>query len=59
MKQNKKLKLGVLSAAGVTGILALAIIGNILIGQLGISWDMTPKKVYSISEQSKSILEVV
>ncbi len=57
MKQNKKLKLGVLSAAGVTGILALAIIGNILIGQLGISWDMTPKKVYSISEQSKSILE--
>lgn len=57
MKQNKRLKLGVLSAIGVTGILVLAVIINLLIGKLNISWDLTSKKVYTISEQSRSILE--
>lgn len=56
MKQNKRLKMGVLSAAGITGILVLAVIVNLLIGKLNISWDLTSKKVYTISEQSRSIL---
>lgn len=57
MKKNKRLKLGILSAAGVTAILALAVTVNILIGQLDIAWDMTSQKVYSISEQTRSILK--
>lgn len=55
--KDKKLKLGIWSSVSVVVILAIAVAANILIGKLNVSWDMTPKSIYTISDQTKSILK--
>lgn len=57
MKMNQKLKLGIWSSVSIVVVVAVAIVLNILVGALNISFDMTPKKIYTVSEQTKSIVQ--
>lgn len=54
--KNPRLGLGVWSAVIVTGVTVIAIILNIFIGKWNVSWDLSQEKIYTISEQSKSIV---
>lgn len=56
MKQNKRLKLGVFSASFIIGIIAIAIALNMIVDKFQVSWDLTPKKIYSVSEQTEKIV---
>lgn len=56
MKMNQRLKLGILSTSLIVGIVAVLVVLNILIGKWNVSWDMTPKGIYTVSEQTKSIV---
>lgn len=55
--KNRKLRLGILSSVGIVLVLLVAIIGNILIEKLNISWDLSQEGVYTVSEQTESILK--
>lgn len=54
--RNPRLRLGVWSAIMVTGITIAAVVLNIFIGKWNVSWDLSQEKIYTISEQSKSIV---
>ena len=56
MMRNKRLKLGIVSSLLITGILALAVIFNVLIEKLNVSWDLSQEQIYTISDQTKSIV---
>lgn len=55
--KNQKLRLGVLSSVGIVLVLLAAIIGNLLIEKLQVSWDLSQEGVYTVSEQTKSIVK--
>lgn len=54
--QKARLRLGIWSAVMVVAATALAIILNIFIEKWNVSWDLSQEKIYSISDQSKSIV---
>ncbi len=56
-KHNQKLRLGLTSSLAVVLVLIVAIVGNLLVEKLQISWDLSQEGVYTISDQTKSILK--
>lgn len=56
LQKNRRLRLGILSAVMVVGVIAIAVILNVVVGTWNVSWDMSQEGIYSISEQSKSIV---
>lgn len=57
MEDKKRLRLGVVSGALFVIILAVLIAVNILVEKLDISWDLSREGIYTISDQTTSILE--
>lgn len=55
-QKNPRLRLGVWSAVMVVAVTAAAVLLNIFIGKWNVSWDLSQEKIYTISEQSKSIV---
>lgn len=56
MKDKKRLHIGVRSGIIFVAVLAVLLIGNLLIEKLDVSWDLSQESIYTISEQTKSIL---
>lgn len=56
-KSDQKFRLGLTSSIVVVLVLTVAIIGNLLVGKLNLSWDLSQERVYTISDQTKSILK--
>ena len=56
-KSDQKFRLGLTSSIVVVLVLTVAIIGNLLVGKLNLSWDLSQEGVYTISDQTKSILK--
>ena len=56
-KDDLRFKIGLRTSVGAVAILILAVLLNLLVGHLGISWDMSQERIYSISDQSKSIIK--
>ncbi len=57
MEDKKRLRLGVASGVSFVLILAVLIAANIWVEKLDISWDLSKEGIYSISDQTKSILK--
>lgn len=55
-RKEPRLRLGIWSAVMVVAATAFAIIVNIFVGQWNVSWDLSQEKIYTISDQSKSIV---
>ena len=55
MMRNKRLKLGIVSSLLITGILALAVIFNVLIEKLNVSWDLSQEQIYTISADAAAV----
>lgn len=54
--QSRSLKYGSNSVILVAAIIAIAVFVNILVGMTTIKWDLTPNKLFSISDTTKEIL---
>ena len=57
--KNNKLKKGLLSSVAVVVVIMAAIAINVLITWKDYSVDVTSSKIYSISDQTKSILDAL
>lgn len=67
MKENDTKKLSIkfdfktrhagISALIIIAVLAILIIANILVGELSLQADLTPKKLYSLTDTSKTLLD--
>lgn len=55
--KSKNLKYGTASLIMIAFVVAIAVILNLIVDMLNIKWDLTPNKLYSLSEESKQILE--
>jgi ABC-2 type transport system permease protein len=53
---SKKFKYGTNSIILIAVVIAIAVVINMLVGLTGIKWDLTPNKLYSISDTTKEIL---
>jgi hypothetical protein len=56
LEDKKKVRLGVTSGILFVVVLAVLLVVNIVIDKLDVSWDLSQEGIYSISEQTKSIL---
>lgn len=54
--KNPRVKIGIRSAILVVAVLAFGVLLNVLLERLQISWDLSQEKIYTISDQSKSIV---
>ncbi len=54
--KNPRVKIGIRSAILVVAVLAFGVLLNVLLERLQISWDLSQEKIYTISDQSKSII---
>lgn len=54
--EDLKFKIGLRTSVLAVFVLILAVLLNLLIGHFNISWDMSQEKIYTISDQSKSIV---
>ncbi|HHW31171.1 MAG TPA: GldG family protein [Clostridiaceae bacterium] len=53
---SKKLKYGSNSVILIAVVIAIAVVLNMLVDLLGIKWDLTPNKLYSIGDVTKELL---
>ena len=53
---SKNLKYGSNSIILIAAVIAIAVILNMLVDLLGVKWDLTPNKLYSISDTTKELL---
>lgn len=54
--KSKKLKYGSNSMILIAAVIAIAVVLNMLVDLLGVKWDLTPNKLYSISDTTKELL---
>lgn len=54
---RKSLKYGSNSIILIAVVVAIAVLVNILVGMTSLKWDLTPNKLYSISDTTKDILK--
>lgn len=55
-QKNQRLRLGIWSATLIVGVVAFAVLLNIFVGKWNVFWDMSQERIYTISDQSKSIV---
>lgn len=55
-KDDLKFKIGIRTSVWAVAILLLAVLLNLLVGHFDVFWDMSQERIYSISDQSKSIV---
>lgn len=55
-RKEPRLRLGIWSAVMVVAATVVAVILNIVVGKWNVSWDLSQEKIYTISDQSKSIV---
>jgi ABC-2 type transport system permease protein len=54
--RSRNLKYGTNSFILVAAVVAIAVLINVLVGMADLKWDLTPNKIYSISDTTKEIL---
>ncbi len=56
LARNKSLRYGSVSFVLIAIVVAIAVFVNMIVGMLDIKWDLTPNKLYSITDTTKEIL---
>lgn len=55
--RSRSLKYGTNAFILVAAVVAIAVFINVLVGMVEVKWDLTPNKLYSITDTTKDILE--
>lgn len=53
---NKRIRYGTYTSVMTLGVIAIVIIINLLVGQLNLKFDLTTNKMFSISDQTKTVV---